>query len=307
VTILNADADIDLAILWVDAEDEIPLQISPNADFKPGQRVYTIGHPLGFDKTLSEGLISAVPTTYLFQKLQITAPVSEGSSGGPVLDKEGHVVGVVYGSCHEGQNLNYAVGRETFNEFLALEESPRQLAVAGSYVLWRVVLKWAMTAGMAVFWIAVGGCAITLAVVGIIRFWQALCWLWESRYRLLKASYRRVLRPTAQTWKLLCGCRYWRAVGLGLIGGTLLIILGGWLSSASVTSATNPTVPSKPMAVRVASATATDTQTVTVYITRTGTKYHRAGCRYLSKSKIPIPLTEAKQHYGPCSVCRPKE
>lgn len=44
---------------------------------------------------------------------------------------------------------------------------------------------------------------------------------------------------------------------------------------------------------------------VTVYVTRTGTKYHRAGCRYLSKSMIPTPLKEAAQRYAPCSVCRP--
>lgn len=45
-------------------------------------------------------------------------------------------------------------------------------------------------------------------------------------------------------------------------------------------------------------------RTQTVYITRTGSKYHRNGCRYL-KSKIPISLEKAKQSYEPCSVCRP--
>ena len=44
---------------------------------------------------------------------------------------------------------------------------------------------------------------------------------------------------------------------------------------------------------------------VTVYITRTGKKYHRASCRYLKYSKIPVSLEKAKQNYGPCSVCRP--
>ena len=43
----------------------------------------------------------------------------------------------------------------------------------------------------------------------------------------------------------------------------------------------------------------------TVYITRTGSKYHRSNCRYLKHSKIPISLEKAKQSYGPCSVCRP--
>lgn len=48
------------------------------------------------------------------------------------------------------------------------------------------------------------------------------------------------------------------------------------------------------------------THTVTVYITRTGNKYHRAGCRYLRQSKIAISLSSAKSNgYTPCSVCNP--
>jgi len=49
----------------------------------------------------------------------------------------------------------------------------------------------------------------------------------------------------------------------------------------------------------------TSPDTTSVYITRTGAKYHRDGCRYLSKSKIPISLTDAKRGYSPCSVCNP--
>jgi cbb3-type cytochrome oxidase cytochrome c subunit len=49
-----------------------------------------------------------------------------------------------------------------------------------------------------------------------------------------------------------------------------------------------------------------DTKTVTVYVTKTGKKYHRDGCRYLSHSKIKMTLKEAKAAgYTPCSVCRP--
>lgn len=51
-------------------------------------------------------------------------------------------------------------------------------------------------------------------------------------------------------------------------------------------------------------ATATSIDT-TVYVTRTGAKYHRDGCRYLRQSKIAKPLTEAKKRYDPCSVCKP--
>lgn len=47
---------------------------------------------------------------------------------------------------------------------------------------------------------------------------------------------------------------------------------------------------------------------ITVYITKTGNKYHRAGCKYLKKSCIPISLEEAKaEGYTPCKVCNPPE
>lgn len=45
----------------------------------------------------------------------------------------------------------------------------------------------------------------------------------------------------------------------------------------------------------------------TVYVTRTGTKYHRAGCQHLSKSSSPIKLADARRGYQPCKVCRPPE
>ena len=46
----------------------------------------------------------------------------------------------------------------------------------------------------------------------------------------------------------------------------------------------------------------------TVYVTRTGKRYHRNGCRYLASSKIPMTLKDAKaQGYTPCKVCRPPQ
>lgn len=46
-------------------------------------------------------------------------------------------------------------------------------------------------------------------------------------------------------------------------------------------------------------------KSVTVYVTKTGEKYHTSGCRYLSKSKIPMSLEDARLAYSPCSVCNP--
>jgi len=68
------------------------------------------------------------------------------------------------------------------------------------------------------------------------------------------------------------------------------------------------TPPTKPPDVKDNSGTNKEEQKeVTVYVTRTGSKYHRADCKYLAKSKIPMALKEAKTKYGPCSVCDPPE
>lgn len=52
---------------------------------------------------------------------------------------------------------------------------------------------------------------------------------------------------------------------------------------------------------------ATEPESETVYVTRTGSKYHRSNCQYLRRSRIQVSLKEAKQSYDPCSVCRPPQ
>jgi micrococcal nuclease len=66
------------------------------------------------------------------------------------------------------------------------------------------------------------------------------------------------------------------------------------------------TEPVAPPSATVETPRSSDSNQVTVYVTRTGRKYHRAGCRYLSKSCIPMTLEEARSRgYSPCSVCDP--
>lgn len=67
----------------------------------------------------------------------------------------------------------------------------------------------------------------------------------------------------------------------------------------------NLTAQSRGMGVRDTVPAAENSEAV--YVTRTGEKYHRGSCRHLSRSKIPISLTEAKRIYGACKVCRPPQ
>src|SRR5687768_1357540 len=89
----------------------------------------------------------------------------------------------------------------------------------------------------------------------------------------------------------------WRAVVKRLLSAVVVLVWLGaipWSISGSVI----------PSAVAVAEAQQ-DPATITVYVTRTGEKYHRDGCRYLRQSRIPMSLKEAAKRFGPCSVCKP--
>jgi tetratricopeptide (TPR) repeat protein len=90
-----------------------------------GERVAVIGSPMGLEQTLSEGVVSAVRKIPDFGEiLQITAPISPGSSGSPVVNMKGEVIGVATLQLVKGQNLNFAVPG---NRALALQQKAVKL------------------------------------------------------------------------------------------------------------------------------------------------------------------------------------
>jgi len=104
------------------------LAITQGADPAIGTKVYAIGSPRGLDATLSEGIVSGSrPASEASARLQFTAPVSPGSSGGPLLDSSGQVVGVVTALRWGGQNLNFAVPTSQVRGFLNGKWTSREL------------------------------------------------------------------------------------------------------------------------------------------------------------------------------------
>lgn len=110
--VLALDPDHDLALIDVDPRKPLPmLSLGDSDKVSTGDPVIAIGNPLGvLDYTVSDGLISNVrAVTPELTLLQISAPISQGSSGGPLFNSFGEVIGVATAIFNEGQNLNFGV------------------------------------------------------------------------------------------------------------------------------------------------------------------------------------------------------
>lgn len=120
--VLQIDETSDLALIGIYDAFNVPIPSLPldaRAALSVGETIYAFGNPEGLTGTMSPGIVSAaLRKTKDRSLLQITAPISSGSSGGPVVDSRGQVVGVAVGALKEGQNLNFAVPASTLRLFL---------------------------------------------------------------------------------------------------------------------------------------------------------------------------------------------
>ena len=89
-----------------------PLSLSQTIP-EVGERIIVYGSPLGLENTVSDGIVSAIRDIPDYGRIiQITAPISPGSSGSPVLNMQGEVIGIASFQMVEGQNLNFAIPSE---------------------------------------------------------------------------------------------------------------------------------------------------------------------------------------------------
>jgi serine protease Do len=123
VEVVATDEDHDLAILRIAARKLKPLRLGDSSKVKPGEHVVAIGHPLGLGNTVSDGLVSAVrEISPRLTVVQISAPISPGSSGGPVFNDRGEVIGVSTLVATQGQNLNFAMPVNTLKAMLNVKK-----------------------------------------------------------------------------------------------------------------------------------------------------------------------------------------
>jgi hypothetical protein len=110
VTVLAEDERRDIAVLQVPGFDLPTLPLGNSDSVRIGNPVVLIGSPLGLESTVTTGIVSGRrQEPEGFQLLQISAPASRGSSGGPVLSQSGQVVAIASSQMQVGQNLNFAV------------------------------------------------------------------------------------------------------------------------------------------------------------------------------------------------------
>ncbi len=116
--VLATDGEGDLALLQVEVPRQlaIPLPIVRNVP-QEGESIVVIGNPFGLEGSVSNGIVSAVREISGYGKIiQITAPISPGSSGSPVVNMDGQVIGVATLQAAEGQSLNFAVPSERISQ-----------------------------------------------------------------------------------------------------------------------------------------------------------------------------------------------
>ena len=128
--ITAVDPKRDLVVLKISARRWPALPIGNSDAVQVGESVYAVGNPQGFEGTFSQGIISSIREVGNDKLLQITAPISPGSSGGPVLSGKGEVIGISVAFFSGGQNLNFAIPSNYLKTLIATAGPARPLAQA---------------------------------------------------------------------------------------------------------------------------------------------------------------------------------
>jgi len=129
VDVLDIDKRKDIALIKIKAVDLPFLSIGKSSTVGVGDPIFSLSTPLGLlQNTLSNGIVSGIREGDGYRYFQVTAPISHGSSGGPIFDAKGEVIGIAVMTISEGQNLNFAVPIDYAKGMLASPSAPKSLA-----------------------------------------------------------------------------------------------------------------------------------------------------------------------------------
>jgi tetratricopeptide (TPR) repeat protein len=117
--VLAVDAEGDIALLKIEVPATTQIRPLPLDKTSPqeGESVVVIGNPLGLEGSVTNGIVSAVRDIPTFGRIiQITAPISSGSSGSPVVNMQGQVIGIATLQITGGQSVNFAIPSERISQ-----------------------------------------------------------------------------------------------------------------------------------------------------------------------------------------------
>jgi hypothetical protein len=112
VEVMDFDARRDLAVVRIRAFKKLPvLPLGDSDRIEVGENAVAVGNPQGLEHTVSSGLVSGFRQSEGYREIQISVPISPGSSGGPLFDMQGRVIGVTSAAIvsQGAQNLNFAI------------------------------------------------------------------------------------------------------------------------------------------------------------------------------------------------------
>ena len=128
--VVAVDPERDLVVIEISASGVPVLPLGNSDTVQVGDVVYTVGNPQRWEGTFSQGIVSSIREFQFGTVLQITAPISPGSSGGPVLNSAGEVIGIAVSTVRDGQNLNFAVPANYLAALLERSSSTKPAAIS---------------------------------------------------------------------------------------------------------------------------------------------------------------------------------
>jgi serine protease Do len=141
-TVVGRDSFTDLAIVKIDATGLAAANFGSSKDLRPGDWAIAIGSPLGYDHSVTLGIISALgrsldmPGINNVQMIQTDAAINPGNSGGPLLNIHGEVIGINVAIRGDGQNVSFAIPADVAKDIASqlLTKGSIQRAYLGIYM-----------------------------------------------------------------------------------------------------------------------------------------------------------------------------
>ena len=138
--VMDFDVNRDVALLSLETND-LPIALLGNSSLLiNGEEIFTIGSPIGLENTIADGLISNGSRVIDgLNYLQISAPISPGSSGGALVNLYGEVVGITTAQFVNGQNINLAIPINEVKQYMRTDRNLSLMELASMKIVGKLV------------------------------------------------------------------------------------------------------------------------------------------------------------------------